>query len=418
MKLKTRVLIYAITLALSLSYAHSAFAVSALTVSSSGNGGFVLRGTGMDSVAALDITIAYDTTVLANPRVVQGGLISGALMAVNPNVPGTVRMGVVTTSPIQGDGVIATLNFDLAGNSPGRIISIKASLSNSNGNQLPVQAQILNPSDESVSTSATPLNAGTQSGTTVSSGGATPDVGRQIVVGGGVMPSDNSAAIAKKETSSASETMPEPVRETPAVSQEPVSYAAGTEQSAQPVDQSKTIYAQKKVLELFRDYKGERSVKAFTALFNQTPPSGFRQDPPIVLSNGKATVKISFIATPSGNKPPFVRVEDATLLSLKSDPSSTNTWIAELRPVKKTVSAALFVSYEKVMIEFPIIVAPVAVVDLDKSGKVTEADFKLFLRDRGSEKKPKFDLNGDGKRDFVDDYIFTANYLIKKKPKK
>lgn len=82
------------------------------------------------------------------------------------------------------------------------------------------------------------------------------------------------------------------------------------------------------------------------------------------------------------------------------------------------MSATLFVSYKKVMIEFPIIVAPKAVVDLDKSRKVTEADFKLFLRDRGSAKKPKFDLNGDGKRDFVDDYIFTANYLVKHHMKK
>ena len=113
-----------------------------------------------------------------------------------------------------------------------------------------------------------------------------------------------------------------------------------------------------------------------------------------------------------------VKVEDATLLSLKTDPASTNTWIAELRPVKKAMSATLFVSFKKVMIEFPIIVAPKAVVDMDKSGTVTEADFKLFLRDRGSAKKPKFDLNGDGKRDFVDDYIFTANYLVKNHLKK
>jgi len=61
-----------------------------------------------------------------------------------------------------------------------------------------------------------------------------------------------------------------------------------------------------------------------------------------------------------------------------------------------------------------IVVAPKAAVDLDRSGSVTEADFKLFLSDRGTAKKTKFDLNGDGKRDFVDEYIFTANYLVNK----
>jgi len=63
--------------------------------------------------------------------------------------------------------------------------------------------------------------------------------------------------------------------------------------------------------------------------------------------------------------------------------------------------------------EIPLTVSPQADVDLDKSGSVTEADFQLFLKTRGTDDAPKFDLNGDGKRDYQDDYIFTANYLVK-----
>jgi hypothetical protein len=63
----------------------------------------------------------------------------------------------------------------------------------------------------------------------------------------------------------------------------------------------------------------------------------------------------------------------------------------------------------------PITVTPAAKVDLLSPGKVTEADFDLFLKERGTEKAPRFDLNGDGRRDYVDDYIFTANYLLARK---
>lgn len=403
-----------LTIALTLFYSQLLYAASTLSLSSSGNGGFVLQGEGMENVASLDITIIYDTATLANPRVTSGGLISGALMQVNPNVPGTVRMGIITISPIKGTGAIATLAFDQVGNSPGKIIAIKASITNSNGKPLPVQAQIVNPPDEPVSASTTLSNTATQSGTTASPAAAIPDVGRQILIPGGIVPSNDSAATAKKETSPAPEAMPEPAKENVVISQETVSYATGTAQSAKPSDQNKKISIQKNVLERFREYKGEQSVKALTELFNQEPLIGFRQDPLIVLSDGKATVKISFIAMPNAKKIPDVKVTGAALLSLKKDPDYTNTWIAELRPDKKIVSATLVVSQEKANMEFPIVVAPEANVDLDKSGEVTEADFKLYLLDRGTTNKPRFDLNNDGKRDFVDDYIFTANYLVQK----
>ena len=80
MKLRTRAFLSAVAVLLTLSYSHSAFAVSTLTVSSTGNGSFILQGNGMESVAAMDITITFDTTTLTNPRVVHGGLIASALI--------------------------------------------------------------------------------------------------------------------------------------------------------------------------------------------------------------------------------------------------------------------------------------------------------------------------------------------------
>jgi hypothetical protein len=413
MKIKTISLLCAITLGLALFSSHPVYAVSTLSLYSSGNGVFTLQGNGMDNVAAMDITITYDASTLSNPQVTKEGLIADALMAFNPNVPGIVRMGIITTSPIQGSGTIITLAFKQDSSSPGKITGINAIISNSNGNQLPVVAQIVNPSNEPLAALTAPSNAGTQPGATAPTT-ATPEVGRQIVIGGGLCP-QTIPREPQKEPVPIPEAIPEPAKEKPVVSQETASYPTGTVQSAQPAGQNKkNIYTQKSVLERFREYKGEPSVKSLTELFNQEPLIGFRQDPGIVHSDGKAAVKISLIAMTAGKKTPDIQITGATLLSLNKDPDNTNTWIAELRPDKKAIAATLVVSQEKVKMEFPIVVAPVADVDLDKSGTVTEADFKMFLHDRGSAKKPQFDLNNDGKRDFVDDYIFTANYIIKK----
>lgn len=392
-----------------------AFAVSTLTISSSGNGGFLLQGVGMEDIAALDITITYDTATLANPRAATGGLISGALMAVNPKAPGTLRMGIITTSPIQGAGVIATLAFDRVGNSPGRIIALKASIADSNGNPLPVQSQVVNPPDESVTAPTTPSNQGAQLGATVPPAPPTPGAGQRLVIGGGIAPLGDSVltAKAKNEPPASPEASPEPLKEPAVVTGETVSYPRRTEQEAQqPYDRNKKRYTQKSVLERFREHQGERSAKALISLFDQEPMIGFRQDPRVALSDGKAKVTVIFIAAPSGNNAPEVKVQGAALISLKKDPDNTNTWVAEVRPYKGAYSATLVVPQDRVIMEFPLTVAPKYNVDLDKSGKVTEADFKLFLNGRGTAKRSKFDLNNDGRRDYLDDYFFTANYLF------
>ncbi len=412
MKRKTVSLMFSLTLALAMSYFSPVYAVSTLSVLPSGNGGFVVQGDGMDDVASMDITITYDASTLSNPRATAGGLIAGALMAVNANVPGTVRVGIVTTSPIKGAGAIATLAFDQVGNSPGRIIAIKTNITNSKGTPLPVQARISNAPNEPLSASTSPSDAASQSGATAPPV-ATPGGGAPIVINGGTVP-DGSATTEKKEPAPAPKALPEPTKDKVVVSQETPSYEAGKEQPVKPTGQGKNIYSQKSVLERFRRYKGERSVKAFCELFNQEPLIGFRQDPPIALANGKNEINISFIAMPAGKEKPDVKIVGAVLLSLKKDPDNTNTWNAVLRPDKKAVSARLVVNQEKVNMVFPVIVAPEADVDLDKSGTVTEADFEMFLNYRGSAQKPQFDLNNDGKRDFLEDYIFTANYLVKK----
>jgi hypothetical protein len=86
--------------------------------------------------------------------------------------------------------------------------------------------------------------------------------------------------------------------------------------------------------------------------------------------------------------------------------------VLKLLPGKGVYEASLALPLDNLMVVLPLVVAPRLNVDLDNSGTVTDSDFTLFL-----EKGSAFDLNGDGKRDYLDDYLFTANYLAAKQGK-
>jgi hypothetical protein len=83
----------------------------AVSVVSSGNGEYAIKGQRMDGVAGIKLTISYDSSILSFPSVIQGGLVSGALMATNTSIPGTVIIAVISTTPFSGDGQIATVSF-------------------------------------------------------------------------------------------------------------------------------------------------------------------------------------------------------------------------------------------------------------------------------------------------------------------
>lgn len=59
----------------------------------------------------------------------------------------------------------------------------------------------------------------------------------------------------------------------------------------------------------------------------------------------------------------------------------------------------------------PLTITPKISMKPTGAGAITEADFTNFLKAGKTAKTKKFDLNGDGKRDYIDDYIFTANYV-------
>ncbi|RNC68737.1 MAG: hypothetical protein ED859_09450 [Desulfuromonadales bacterium] len=166
----------------------------------------------------------------------------------------------------------------------------------------------------------------------------------------------------------------------------------------------KGIFAQ------FREYQGEITPKSLTGIFSVPVAATIRQEPPIFINEGNASLKILVDVEGTEKSAPNFALRGASLKSLKKD--AGKRWIVEAMPEVGRLDATLTIVNGERMMDYPLTIAPRADVNIDKKGSVDEADFKLFLSQRGTEKVPSFDMNGDGKRDYVDDYIFTANYLV------
>jgi hypothetical protein len=438
MSIKIKLAICTLFFATALWQPGSALAIANLALTASGESGFVLQGTGIENTAAIDITITYDASSLANPKVVAGPLISGSLTAVNPNQPGTIRMAVIRTTPISGSGVIATITFERKTDLPGKISSFSVRLANLDGKAIPAVVQVVNPSDTPVTATNPPTNqttsppviaanpptdqaASTTTPKNVSTGSPSninPPL-TVIPVGPGiVLNKEPGAQEPVKGTGNSEGTVRKDQTDLVAPgSQDKVAAKTVPASDNREIPESvktpaKKVYTQTSVIERFRDYKGESSPKKLISLFTQDEMIGFRQDPRIAFLADKARVKVIFISPENKIVPSDIAVAGARLVSVKRDVDSTNTWIAEMELIKGELSASLTIIQDNLIMIYPLTIAIKADIALSKRGAVTEEDFKLFLKDRGTLKSPKYDLNGDGKRDYLDDYIFTANYIV------
>ena len=159
------------------------------------------------------------------------------------------------------------------------------------------------------------------------------------------------------------------------------------------------------VLKRFKDYQGEKTAAALMALFTKPVAASICQEPAIAVSNGKESIRIRADLPKSSATPNFL-LNGAAITSLVQDEES-GAWLLEILPTAKATKVTVTILYGATTIIFPVTVVPPAIVS------AKEADFTAFIKD-SSAKTPKFDLNGDGVHDYLDDYIYTGNFRVKK----
>lgn len=395
----------------------SSFALGAsVSITSSGNGIFIIQGSQMDGVAGMDLNVVYDTPSLAAPSVTQGSLISGAMFAANTNNPGSIRIAVVSTKTFSSNGQIATISF--ASHTGTGKVTVTTSMIDANrapvtggGSSIAFDSQTPATETTTSTTTTTSTNTAntattntTTTGTTTGITAGTTGGSIQTSLGTISMPSD---APAKSDTKPADTTGVPAQTIAPAAPKQPEPQAEEKTVTEPAKPETVKITSYKGTLEYFRTYEGEKSPAILTALFNKKIAPAIRQEPAVALSDGKKTVKIVAEIKNAGNKSPNFALNGAKLVSLNKDDASL-AWIVEALPQANSMQASLTILTASDIIEYPLTLAPPV-----ESVSPDEADFAVFISDSGKA-APKRDLNGDGKHDYLDDYIYTANYLARK----
>jgi len=407
---KRYLVLQALCLSLLVLGAQLAFA-GTISLTKNGDSAFDVVANGLGSPAGLDLTVTFDSSRLSNARVTTA---TGAILAANPGI-GKVRFALLSTTALPGSGTIATITFDRTGDSlgdlgiSGTVITAKGATIATSYTGFSETASGGTTGDTNSTVSNNPTGPGSLTTTTKGTGSG----GGAAVLGGSVNTGseEGGASTAKKDTPA--QAAPQDARE----AQAPVPAAADAAPAAEAPAVAKKVEKFKvhpvtSVIEKFRVYSAEKTPQKLAALFAEDDAAPFSQDPAIAIADGKATVTVTISHVP-GEKAPNFSFNHARYVSLQQ--AGDGEWLLEVRPDKNAVRANITMTVEGVQQEIPLTVAPRAKVDLDNSGAVTEADFLIYLKGRGTDKAP--DLNGDGKRDYVDDYIFTANYLLQKQSK-
>jgi hypothetical protein len=398
--------------------ASPAFAAS-LSIIPSGDSAYTVQGAGMDSVAGIQLNITYDAASLATPTVAHGGLVAGAMLAANTSLPGLIKIAIISTKPFSGNGLIATISFASKPGSGG-ITSANVSMINSAGTAVPASVSIANASGSLVqdpsSIVALPFTqpaqpAQTTPTTTATTTAAPATTTAQTYPGTITLPTDQ-----MQRTDS--QPAPAPSSPTPATDGEPpaIKIADQSPPSDKPAADVKPVETPQYVVyqgisDRFKLYNGSKKLSAIALLFNKEVVQTIHQEPAIVLSSGqnKATLTVDIPARISSS--PNVAVSGGKLVSFKQSKQVKGRWTVEVLPKAGSVKVTMTIIAGAEEFEYPLTVAPPikTALTLDESG------WNRFLKEVGTAKAPLHDFNNDGVRNYMDEFIFVANYLANKK---
>ncbi len=385
----------------------SALAAASVSVNPTGDLSYTVEGTGMDGVAGIQLDITYDATSLNIPKTTQGPLVAGAMFAANTTRPGLIKIAVISSRPFSGSGQIASITF-ASKTGTGGITSVTtnmidskgASLASTTGNQ---QNETAAPGTDS--TPGVPFSQSPQ--TTLS--GQTGTIPAPTLPGSVTLPAEQQQAGEQPEPSSTDPAFtaePEPATTAEAEQSQP-SNAPPADAKAEETPQY-VVY--KGISDRFRQYSGAKSLSAMAELFNKKVAQSIHQEPTILLSDGKSSATLTIDIPARVVSSPNFAAKGGTLVSFIQDKQNKRRWTVEVHPEKGAIKTTLTIIAGAEEFEYPLTVAPPAKNALT----LDEAGWNRFLKETGTTNSPLHDMNNDGIRNYMDEYIFVANHLAKK----
>ncbi len=178
-----------------------------------------------------------------------------------------------------------------------------------------------------------------------------------------------------------------------------------------PTTNSRTDAAEAElsVLERFRTHTGQRTPDDLIRLFYAPGAADTAQQKPrIVLSDGKTPVELTVAINVTDTTAPNFACIEARLISIKR--TETGVWRLAVLPDAGSWKSALLIRKSGSSSTVGLTVAPPLPVNTDLGIK----GFAAYLKNSETDLQQRIDLNGDGKADYQDDYILTANVLAAK----
>jgi len=385
-------------------------------------GVYYVKAVDFVDVGGVEVEIQYDKLTLSNPRITQGPMLASTMFIPNTQFsPSSVKIAAMSLSALKGSGDLAVITFDVKGDKAGPVmISGRPKLAATTGAKVPTTEPPVastggggdlgwkDSSGSNVSTGGGSTGGGVSSGGEVASGGVSPSVGTIT------LPTDPLAEAERKVDAQPLVTELRKEMTQSSAGADPAAADKSAKAAAKDKDAEKKFESFKGVLELFKAFKGERTMASLVSLFAEAEAPGLTQSPPVALADGKSPVSIVLVLKASGEETPNFIMQGASVKQLSNDADALS-WTIEAVPKKDVVEAKLTVINGASMLEYPLTVAPVIDPLLTKGKALSAADFTLYLA-----VPPKFDLNKDGKFDALDDFIYTANYIVamKIKPEK
>lgn len=342
--------IYFISFLLALLGPVQAFAGITMHASPIGNGSYLLVGDNVVGVTALDVVIDYDALLLLNPSVEAEG---GTVTDIDAGTPGRLFVSINRSDP--NAALYLKLRFD----NPGRARGTRGI------NSVTATSKDAGDKTSSASDAAAAANAETGPGNDAMAVLSTKGIDGTGRAGGAPDPQHNAN---KRTVFSSSE-------------------------------------QEKSVLQRFIEFKGEKNLQSFAVLFERSDWAWAKQYPSIAFSDGKTPVTINLEMQQEENGSPDIGVWDATLVSLHKD--GAKSWVATVVPSEGVCEAKLIFKINGEIIEFPLVVAPL----IEPAASVNEQNFLAALNDYLSIQDASYEK---GNILPLSEYIFTANYLVRR----
>jgi hypothetical protein len=379
---------------------------------------FTIEYTDLVNIYGIYVTVGYNPKTAAVVQIDKGLAVQEARAVFTPwdFGNGKINIAAISADGFRPQGVLATITLQGANgaSNPGMIaitgqrVTENPLLKGAGGSKpeqknttespnpgsgwLPPPGNNTNPPDQPPQGLTSP-GSGTSTGTIVTGGSVT-------------IPGDPLA-------STTPSSRPE---ETRTIETEAVAPASTPESSATastpPADTTKPVEKKSvlltSVLQRFKEYTDEQTPAGLIGLFADPIDPLIKQEPAIVYADGATSFKVTIDAAYLSTSAPVIQLKGAKLQGLTSD---NGAWIVKAVTRDKLMDVTLVIIDGERTVTVPLTVVPKIKLAKEKSGKLDATEFARVLADRGAGKKSKFDFNGDGAHDAVDDYIYAANYI-------